>query len=84
MKPLSLRPLSLALGLLAITLGAATPARADYSIVRWTWGDCKIWQDNGPPTTPWGDGWAILADTIATYDEAKVLLEDLYRQGVCR
>ncbi len=79
-----MKRLSLALGALAIALAAASPARADYSIVRWTWGDCKIWHDSSSPTVPSGGGWALLAAAIPTYDLAKALLEDFYRQGVCR
>lgn len=40
----------------------------DYEIVRWSYGDCKIWRDDaGPPT---GTGWTVLADGLRTWDEA--------------
>jgi hypothetical protein len=35
----------------------------DYEIVRWSYGDCKIWHDDaGPPT---GTGWTVLAEGCA-------------------
>ena len=40
----------------------------DYEIVRWSYGDCKIWRDDaGPPT---GTGWVVLADGLRTWDDA--------------
>ena len=79
-----MKRLSLAVGALAVALAAASPARAGYSIVRWTSGDCKIWYDPGAPTVPEGSGWAILADIIPNYEAAMAMLEDFYRRGVCR
>ena len=43
----------------------------DYEIVRWSYGDCKIWYDDGGP--PWGrppKDWVVLADGLRTYDAA--------------
>ena len=43
----------------------------DYEIVRWSYGDCKIWYDDGGP--PWGTppkDWVVLADGLRTYDAA--------------
>jgi hypothetical protein len=40
----------------------------DYEIVRWSYGDCKIWRDDGGPPT--GTGWTVLADGLRTWDEA--------------
>ena len=78
-----MKRLSLAVGALGLALAAAGPARADYSIVRWTSGDCKIWYDAGASTVPEGSGWAIVATNLASYAVAKAMLEDLYRRGLC-
>jgi hypothetical protein len=80
-----MKRLSLVLGAMALALTAASPAQADYSIVRWTYGDCKIWADPpGTGTVPIGSGWAIVAANLPYFEAAKAVLEDLYRQGVCR
>ena len=64
---------------LAIAFTAASPARADYTLVRWAWGDCKIWANAGNP--PAGDGWTVLARNIPTYEIAwGVLLREQARR----
>ena len=53
----------------------------DYAIVRWAWGDCKIWHDDdGPPV---GTGWVLLADGMPTWDAAWGMLGHLERLGRC-
>src|SRR5271170_1658016 len=47
------------IGALAVGLAVATPARADYAVVRWSDGYCHIWWDAS--ATPWGNGWTKLA-----------------------
>ena len=41
----SMKRLALAVGLLVLGLGAATPARADYGVVRFHSGFCRVWPD---------------------------------------
>jgi hypothetical protein len=77
------RPI-LALATLVIALFAASPVRADYAIIRWSWGDCRVWDNSGLWPVPLGVGWTLLATDLPTYGTASVLLEDLYRQGICR
>ena len=50
-----------AAGLIALGLAAATPARADYAVVRFDTGYCQIWQDGS--ATPWGVNWTKVAMT---------------------
>jgi hypothetical protein len=57
----------LALCALAIAFVVSSPARADYTLVRWAWGDCKIWS-SPPNNRPWGDDWTVLAWGLPTYD----------------
>jgi hypothetical protein len=75
---------SLALAALVIALSAASPAWADFAVIRWSSGDCKIWDNSGLWATPLGVGWTLLANELPTYDIARAALEDMYRQGVCR
>ena len=50
-----------AIGLLALGFAAATPARADYAVVRFDSGYCRIWWDGS--ATPWGVNWTKVAMT---------------------
>jgi hypothetical protein len=50
--------------------------------VRWAWGDCKIWVNDG--NVPWGDGWIVLAWNIPTYDLAWEVLREEASRGNCR
>jgi hypothetical protein len=84
MKRPSLALATLAIALAAAALTAASPAWADYAIIRWSSGDCRIWDNAGPFATPLGVGWSLLANELPTYDVARVALEDMYRQGLCR
>ena len=42
--------------------------RGGYTIVRWDWGDCKIWHDDGG--MPNGTGWLVLRRNYGTWDGA--------------
>ncbi len=75
--------LTLALGALVLALSASAPAQADWLVIRWANGDCKIWNDDGREIMPWGTGWKVLADEMETYGEAWATLEALYRQRRC-
>jgi hypothetical protein len=50
-----------AVGLMALGLAAAAPARADYAVVRFDTGYCQIWWDGS--ATPWGVNWTKVAIT---------------------
>jgi hypothetical protein len=41
----SMKRLALAVGLLVLGVGTAIPARADYGVVRFHSGFCRIWPD---------------------------------------
>jgi len=78
-----IRPI-LALAALVTVLTAASPVRADYAIIRWSSGDCRIWDNAGLFAVPLGVGWSLLSNELPTYGAATAMLEDLYRQGMCR
>lgn len=74
----------LALCALAIAFVASSPARADYTLVRWTSGDCKIWSEDFDARRPWGNDWIVLASGLPTYDYAWQVLREEIALGSCR
>ena len=73
----------IALSAVALGLAAATPAHADFSIIRWDNGDCRIWSNFQPSPPPWGTGWTIVAPNIPTYAAARATLNDLAKKKTC-
>jgi hypothetical protein len=53
----------------------------DYEIVRWSYGDCKIWYDDSGP--PWGAGWKVVKGNLRTWDAAWAKLGRLQKRGKC-
>jgi hypothetical protein len=53
-----MKQLAFALGLLAVGFAAAAPAHADYAVVQFGDGFCRVWWDSAG--TPWGIGWTKL------------------------
>jgi len=66
----------------ALVFAAASPARADWRIIQWFYGDCKIWFDKGIP--PFGGGWRTLSGPIPDYGTAYHVLQGFYDRRVCR
>ena len=64
-----------------VVIAAGTPARADWRIVQWFYGDCKIWFDKGIP--PFGGGWRSLTGAIPDYGTARHVLQRFYDRRVC-
>jgi hypothetical protein len=56
-----MKRLAFGISILALGFAAATPARADYTVVRFGDGYCQIWWDSS--ATPWGSGWTKIAIT---------------------
>jgi hypothetical protein len=54
-----MKRLAFAVGVLALGFTAATPARADFAVVKFELGYCRIWWDSG--AKPWGAGWTKIA-----------------------
>ena len=56
----------------------------DWEIIRWSYGDCKIWHDdNGPPWGTWGVDYVVLAEGLPTWDAAWARLLWLKGRGKC-
>ena len=68
-------------GVLALAFAAATPARADYALVRWTDGTCRIWWEAA--TNPSGAGWAKIA-VAPDFATASAAFDAAVRAGTCR
>lgn len=68
-------------GVLALGFAAATPVRADYALVRWTDGSCRIWWQAA--ANPWGAGWAKLKVT-PDFATASAAFDAAVRDGTCR
>ncbi len=70
-----------AVAVLAFGFAASTPARADFAVVRFQNGWCKIWWDSG--ATPWGSGWTKIAVSLPDWLSASAALSTARSQGVC-
>ncbi len=76
-----MRRLAFAVGLLALGSVAATPARADFTVVRFETGHCQIWWDSAD--NPWGVGWTKIALGLPDYPAAWAALANAVAQRVC-
>jgi hypothetical protein len=54
-----MKRLAFAVGVLALTFSAAIPARADFAVVKFEWGYCRIWWATA--AKPWGSSYAVVA-----------------------
>jgi hypothetical protein len=54
-----MKRLVFAIGVLALGFTASAPAHADFSVVRFELGFCRIWWNNG--INPIGTGWTRVA-----------------------
>jgi hypothetical protein len=56
----------------------------DWEVIRWSYGDCKIWRDDaGPPTGVCGKDWVVLADRLPTWDAGWARLQRLRARKLC-
>jgi len=70
-----------AIGLLALAVTATSPARADYAVVQFGDGYCRIWWDSAG--IPWGTGWTKIAVGLSDDFAARAALDSAIAQGVC-
>ena len=54
-----MKRLAFSIGILALSFVAATPARADFAVIKFADGHCEVWWDRSFP--PWGTGWTMIA-----------------------
>jgi hypothetical protein len=65
-----------------LTVFSFSPARADYALVRFEDGWCRIWWDSAG--TPWGVGWTKIAIGLPDWLTADAALSTARSQGACR
>jgi hypothetical protein len=53
-----MKRLAFAIGVLALGFAASTPARADFGVVRFEGGWCRVWANSH--AAPAGTGWRVL------------------------
>ena len=73
----------LACAVVVLAIGfVGSPARADYALVRFEDGWCRIWWDSAG--TPWGVGWTKIAIGMPDWLTASAALSTARSQGACR
>ena len=77
-----MKRLACAIGFLALAATVSSAARADYALVQFGDGYCRIW--SGSADTPWGVGWRKIAIGIPDWLAAHAALDTARSQGVCR
>lgn len=73
--------LACSIGLLALGFAASTPARADFAVVQFADGYCRIWRDS--LANPWGAVWKKIAVGLPDWSAARVALPAARSQSVC-
>lgn len=75
---------SLAFAIVASALAASSPAKADpYHLIRWaSTGYCQVW-DDGIPTLPWPDNYAVVSPEFPTFNGALGAKDQLLARGAC-
>ena len=76
-----MKPLIYAISLLALAVTASSTARADYALVQFGDGYCRIWWDSAE--TPWGVGWTKIVVGLPDQFAARAALDNALSQGVC-
>jgi hypothetical protein len=76
-----MKHLACAIGFLTLAVTAASPARADYALVQFGDGYCRIWWNSAD--TPWGVGWTKLVVGLPDDFAARAALDNAIAQGVC-
>jgi hypothetical protein len=71
-----------AVAALALGVVASTPARADFAVVQFQDGWCKIRWDSA--STPWGVGWTKIVFGLPDWLAASAALDSARSQGICR
>jgi hypothetical protein len=69
--------------LLALALGfaASTLARADFAVVQFGNGYCRIWRDSAD--NPWGANWKKIVVGLPDWGAAHVALSSARAQSLC-
>jgi hypothetical protein len=79
MKRVTLAPATLLFAFAVTPSAAARVVQPPWVVVRWSYGDCKIWRND---TGPWYPGWQAVA-YANTYPEAWAKMQALYGRRWC-
>jgi hypothetical protein len=80
-RELAMKQLAVVICILATGLAISTPARADFAVVQFGDGYCRIWHDSADD--PWGASWRKIAIGLPTWSAASVALDSARAQAVC-
>ena len=75
-----MKPLMLAACIAITMLAANASAHADFRVIQWFYGDCKIWGGGRPPLV---GGWRALTPPIPDYGTARHVLQRFYDRRIC-
>lgn len=76
-----MKRLAFAVGVLALGFVASTPARADFAVVKFELGFCRIYWNSA--AKPWGTGWAMVA-TAPDFAGAWAAQDAAVKKGKCK
>jgi hypothetical protein len=76
-----MKRLVFAAGVLALSFAASVPARADFAVMKFELGFCRIWWDTG--AKPWGTGWTMVA-SAPTFEGAWAAQDAAVKKGKCK
>lgn len=76
-----MKRLAFAVSVLALTFAASVPARADFAVVKFELGFCRIWLDSN--LKPWGAGWTVVAKA-PTFEGAWAAQTAAVKKGICK
>jgi hypothetical protein len=76
-----MKRLAFAIGVLALGFAASSPARADFAVVKFEDGYCRIWWDSA--ATPWGSNWQKIA-MAPDWAAAWAALDNAIKTNLCR
>jgi hypothetical protein len=77
---IAMKRFTIGIGVLALSIAAATAARADYTVVQFSDGYCQIWSDSAD--NPWGTGWTKIAIT-PDWTSARAALDTAIANSSC-
>jgi hypothetical protein len=78
----TMKRLAFAIGILALGVSASTAARADYAVVMFKDGYCRVWQNSG--ATPTQPGWKYHWVGLRSWDFAMTKKHYAIRHGWCK
>lgn len=76
-----MKQIAFAIALSALGIAASSPARADYTVIRFAGGHCEVWHDSSDD--PAGAGWRKIAYGLPSWSAAMSALDAARAQDIC-